>query len=155
MEKDTKEKLDEIFDEEDLDKFFENNKRDWEFKEKNPEIKNKSIFTLWYMMAYLTMLYYDIWRIHWQKMPNADMLYYNSKIRTFVRDIDNIWWDNFKKIIQTIWMQELAGSTYLDIGLWWTPWLDLDLENFQRYKEWEITEEEFYWFLYKDLNDVH
>lgn len=130
-----------------MDKMFKQDQENRELRNSSEELTSKTKRTFGYMIAYLTMFYFDISRIQGQKKPQWGSEYYQEKIGCFIREIDSIWWDNFKRILQTVSLRDMVESYYLWIWLWWVPGLGIDLDKFYKYQEWDITEEEFYWFL--------
>jgi len=128
--------------------YFDEQNSNFKFRENNPDVLSKTKQTFGYIIAYMTMFYFDISRLQWQKMPTAWSMYYQEKIWCFISEIDNIWWDNFKSILKTISLNDMIESYYLWIWLWWVPQLDkINFDNFNSYMDWNIDKEEFYKFL--------
>ena len=120
--------------------------------DKESDERKQTKHTLGYMIAYFTMMYFDVWRIQNQQQPWADSMYYfEEKIWCMIREIDNIWRDNFKKTIQRMTLSDIFDSYYLTIWLWNVPTNNNNLEKFyDEYLEWKITKKEFLSFLKND-----
>lgn len=107
------------------------------------EVKADVVKQLWYLTAYLTILYFDCERMQWKKAPTMNSMYLQEKLQSFIRQVDRIWWDNFKSGLSEVRMLDMFDSYYMTIWLWWVPTLWVDNDEFYEYMNWEMTRDEF------------